>query len=235
MLEVICLQKDIIFQYKYMITFIIPSIGRSSLHRTLESLLHQNCKEWKAVVIFDGVKNNCSTKDERISFVEIEKTDCVLNQASTVRNSGLQYVNTEWVGFVDDDDTIAKDYVECFHDECKRFMFDIYIYRMVNKDHKIFPSLTSKSIIPCDVGISFMVRKEICVENPFVNSHCEDYDFLKNMMDMKKKIIISSYVKYFVKSIEDEYEPFSFDDSYNIFLNGYNPYLYKEIFMSLSM
>ena len=39
------------------------------------------------------------------------------------------------------------------------FNFDLFIYRMINQDLKIFPSLLSKDLIPCDVGISFIAKK----------------------------------------------------------------------------
>ena len=41
-----------------MITFIIPTIGRNTLTRTVISLLQQTNKNWKAIIIFDGIKSN---------------------------------------------------------------------------------------------------------------------------------------------------------------------------------
>lgn len=38
------------------ITFIIPSINRETLSRTIDSLFKQSNPNWKAIIIFDGVK-----------------------------------------------------------------------------------------------------------------------------------------------------------------------------------
>ena len=70
------------------ITFIIPSIGRNSLLNTINSLKNQNNNNWKAIIIFDGCKNILDENyiNDQISFYEIEKTKCVINQTSDVRN-----------------------------------------------------------------------------------------------------------------------------------------------------
>ena len=173
---------------KDIITFIIPSIGKESLKYSIESLTNQTSQNWKAIIVFDGCKNNLNEtlNDDKFSIYEINKTSCVINQASEVRKFALQYVDTKWVAFLDDDDTISTDYVEYFLKQTNIFQFDLFIYRMINKDLKIFPSLESKDIIPCDVGISFIVKKTIFDSIQFENSHCEDYDFLH----LVKKIII---------------------------------------------
>ena len=36
------------------VTFIVPSKGRESIHRTVESLINQTDDRWEAVIIFDG-------------------------------------------------------------------------------------------------------------------------------------------------------------------------------------
>jgi hypothetical protein len=44
----------------FIITFIIPTIGRISLNETINSLYNLENKNWNAIIIFDGVKNNVS-------------------------------------------------------------------------------------------------------------------------------------------------------------------------------
>ena len=222
---------------KNVITFIIPSIGRDSLKYSVESLINQTSENWKAIIVFDGCKNNLeeTLNNDKFSIYEIEKTSGVINQASEVRNYALQYVNTKWVAFLDDDDTISNDYVEYFLKQTNIFQFDLFIYRMINKDLKIFPSLESKDIIPCDVGISFIVKKTVfdCVS--FKNSHCEDYDFLNLVKKNNYLILISNTIKYFVKSFESDYinEQLEYGDLYKIFINGVNPFIYLHYFHNL--
>jgi len=218
------------------LTFIIPSIGRNSLINTINSLNNQTSNNWKAIIIFDGCKNNLdpSIFNNNISFYEINKTNCVINQASDVRNYALQFVNDDcnWIAFLDDDDTIHYDYVEYFFNQKNLFNFDIFIYRMINKENKIFPSLQSKDLIPCDVGISFIVKKNIFNNIKFENSHSEDYDFLNKAKNYNYLILISNNIKYFVKSDLNDFEDFqlNYGDKFKIFLNNINPYLYLYFF-----
>lgn len=219
------------------ITFIIPSIGRDSLKNSIESLKNQTSENWRVIIVFDGCKNtlNNDIENDKIFIYEIDKTSCVINQASDVRNFALQFVETKWVAFLDDDDTISNDYVEYFFKESKIYQFDLYIYRMINKDLKIFPSLESKDILPCDIGISFIAKKTIFDSIQFKNSHCEDYDFLNLVKRNKYLILISNTIKYFVKSSNENYldEQLEFGDYYKLFINGINPFIYLHYFYSL--
>ena len=99
------------------ITFIIPTIGRQSLQNSINSLLKQTIKDWHAIIIFDGIKCNLNNNDERIQIIEIEKTGININSAGNVRNYGMSLATTEWIAFLDDDDTIAIDYIETFNYE----------------------------------------------------------------------------------------------------------------------
>ena len=210
------------------ITFIIPSIGRNSLLNTIDSLKNQNNNNWKAIIIFDGCKSilNENYINNQISFHEIEKTNCVINQASDVRNYALQFVESNWIAFLDDDDTISNDYVDYFLNQKNIFNFDLFIYRMINQDLKIFPSLLSRDLIPCDVGISFIAKKDIFNKIKFENSHCEDYDFLNLVKKNNYLILISNTIKYFVKSnyIDYKEKQLEYSENYKVFINGINPF-----------
>ena len=52
------------------ITFIIPSLNRPTLERTIESLINQTNPNWKCVIIYDGVDGN-SFEDDRIKTIKI--------------------------------------------------------------------------------------------------------------------------------------------------------------------
>ena len=71
-----------------MITFILPTLGRDSLKKSIESIINQTNKKWKAIVIFDGcqINKNLIVEHDQISYYEIKKSDGVINQASSVRN-----------------------------------------------------------------------------------------------------------------------------------------------------
>lgn len=97
-----------------MITFIIPSINRPTLQRTIDSLLNQTSPNWRAIVVFDGV-DGITFEDERIIVLRINKTGLEgpkNGQSGLVRNEGIKLVKTDWIGFLDDDDSLDKNYVK---------------------------------------------------------------------------------------------------------------------------
>lgn len=196
-----------------MITFIIPSIGRETLSRTLQSLYSQTIANWKAIVVFDGIKNNLSTSitDERVTIYEIEKKGEDLNSAGNVRNYAIEKCDTEWVAFVDDDDTISNNYIELFNKELELCPeLDTIIFRM-NYLNNIIPPLSYKDIIKNHVGISFAMKKQIFDNGIiFIPSKVEDFLILDKIKNKNYKMCISPYICYFVRD-----KPIQSEDLFN--------------------
>jgi len=189
---------------KSFITFIIPTIGRKSLINSINSLIMLNDNDWKAIIIFDGVKNNLDIQDPKIKIIEIEKNGIIdkKNSAGIVRNIGIKNIDydTEWIGFLDDDDYISPEYICNLKEEIKQNNnIEVCIFRMIYENGCILPSKFDKNINRCKVGISFTIKKYITDKFFFINNPFEDYLYLKELERNKYKIIISSYVSYFVK------------------------------------
>ena len=184
-----------------MITFIIPSIGRDTLINSIQSIQNQTNENWKLIVIFDGVKSTLDFQDDKIKVFEIEKTGEGTNNAGNVRNDGMQYVDTEWIAFLDDDDTISNDYIQHFIDEQTLFpSMDVLIFRMLNY-HCILPSNYTDDFYINSVGISFCMKKKIFDEgNLFVPSNKEDFNMLDKIRSNHYHMNISPYLTYFVRS-----------------------------------
>jgi len=186
------------------ITFIIPTIGRPSLKQSLESLLNQTIYDWNAIVIFDGIKNNndFEINDNRIKYIEIDKIGNV-GYSGYVRNIGfkeIDYYNTEWIGFLDDDDTLGPSYIEKLKEEISiKPTIEVCIFRMSDSKGNIIPNKLIKNIIKCNIGISFAIKSQLTKNYLFQNNKYEDYIYLKNLEYKKHKIVISSYVNYFVR------------------------------------
>jgi len=191
-----------------MITFIIPTIGRQTLQNSINSLLNQTIKEWRALIIFDGIKSSIINKDKRIEIIEIEKLGLNVNSAGLVRNYALSLVKTEWIAFLDDDDIISDDYIEIFYKEIKLYPeTDLLIFRM-NNHGRIIPKLDTNNFYLCDVGISFTMRKKIYNNGLiFVPDGAEDFLYLDKIRRNGYKIMISPYTKYHVRTnrIEDDF------------------------------
>jgi hypothetical protein len=188
------------------ITFIIPSIGRTSLKDSIESLLLQIDENWNAIIIFDGIKKNIEITDNRIKYIEIDKIgyNGSRNSAGFVRNIGLNIINkleTEWIGFLDDDDYLSNDYICKLKEEILlNKLVDVCIFRMAYQNKYILPTEFDKNINRNRVGISFAIKSYIKDNILFNNNPFEDYFYLKELQNNKYKIIISTYVTYFIKT-----------------------------------
>lgn len=184
------------------ITFIIPTLGRQTLSRTIDSIYLQKSNDWKAIIIFDGIKNNLSGKyanDKRIIILEKPKTGFInsrnISFAGEVRNYAFDLVDTKWIGFIDDDDVILPNYIEELkkEDDEKK---DFILFRM-NYD-KVVPKIGINTIIHNEAGISFVVKNEIVKKHNlrFKNDGSEDFHFLKNMENLGLKYIVSEAITY---------------------------------------
>jgi glycosyltransferase involved in cell wall biosynthesis len=177
------------------ITFIIPTIGRETLSRTVQSLLNQTNKNWKCIIVYDGIEPH-KFEDGRILVIKSEKMGGFgqhHGNAGLVRNEGIKLVTTEWIGFVDDDDTIHPQYVETLENNYREY--DLVIWRMKYENGLIIPRLTNSNIYYGNVGISFSYKNK---GNYFFEKNWdgEDFTFVNNLLNDKFKYIITSSVYY---------------------------------------
>ena len=184
------------------VTFIIPTIGRTTLEKTIRSLQQQTCVNWLAIIIFDNVIPTIENNDPRILFMICNKLGECSNYAGRVRNYGMNFVKTQWIAFLDDDDSISPNYVEKFHEEIVNYSTDVIIFRM-HFDSDILPDIDTNDFYKCKVGISFAIRKKIVDSGLiFSPSKYEDYEYLSLIKSNNYTIMISPYVLYFVRDYD---------------------------------
>jgi hypothetical protein len=113
----------------------------------------------------------------------------------------MSFVETKWIAFLDDDDIIETDYIETFYNEMNLYNdLDIIIFRM-NDNRRIIPKLKTDNFYLCDVGISFILKKEIYDEGcKFTPDGAEDFLYLDKIRKLGKRMMISPYVKYYVRN-----------------------------------
>ena len=186
------------------ITILIPSIGRFTLTKTLNSLLQLNNSNWTAIVGFDGCSPPKPVLDPRINYVYLKKIGGGLNQGGMVRNSLFPLVLTDWMCFLDDDDTFRPNYVDAFLNEIQSAPdADCVIFRMSydKNDSVVLPPANSSSFQMCQVGISFAVKKSFLTQNNvrFENNSFEDFYFLEKIKQSGGKIIFSKEITYNVR------------------------------------
>jgi glycosyltransferase involved in cell wall biosynthesis len=183
------------------ITFIIPTIGRSSLQQTIHSLLKQTNPNWKAIIIFDGVEPTIRNFYNKITILKHTKVG-VANHAGAVRNYGISHATTEWVAFVDDDDGIKNTYVETFYQELK-YKSDVILFRMLFNG-EILPPVNATNFHKGKVGISFAVKKHLFDNGiMFEPSEFEDFVYLDKCRLLKYRILLSPYLLYFVRNYDN--------------------------------
>lgn len=200
-----------------LITFIIPTINRISLHWTLLTLLNQTINNWNAILIFDGCEPIDKDvleilSDNRFIYICINKLgrikDKIHGSAGFVRNIGMSLVKTPWIAFLDDDDNLLPNYVEALIEELKITpTADLISFRMIDNS-EIIPPFYIRNIELGRFGISFCYKTTLFREGfKFKQSEQEDFDLINDIKNAKKKIIISPFVTYLVRNsrnISDE-------------------------------
>jgi glycosyltransferase involved in cell wall biosynthesis len=184
---------------KNKITFVIPSIGRNTLKRSIDSLNKQTNDSWNAIIVYDGVEPEIDFSSDKIKTIKIPKTGVMGNhhgQSGLVRNYGLDICDTEWVGFLDDDDTIDSNYVETLL--TKYNDLDLVIWRMRYVNNMVIPRIGNDNIVFGNIGISISFKKKFLDGGlRFKNNRDgEDFDIVKSMVEISDKYLITNEVYY---------------------------------------
>ena len=182
-----------------LITFIIPSINRPTLNNTIQSLLNQTNPNWECFVLYDGVIGK-EFDDPRIKTINLEKIGKKGERhgnAGLVRNEGIKMSNTDWIGFLDDDDTIHQDYVKTLSE--KYLSYDFIVWRMKTLEGKVYPPINMNLLIINKVGIS--VAFKTTIQNKLFNSNSdhEDFDFVDNLQKETKNFTITPEIYYNIR------------------------------------
>jgi len=187
-----------------MITFVIPSIGRESLNKTILSLIEQSNQEWRAIVGLDGLKleevESGNLYDNRIEIIELEKSGKIGKKhgvGGEVRNKIIQRITEGIIAFVDDDDTLDKHYVEKIYKYFEDQRVDCLVIRAIHPNGFVMPPVGTKQLRLGNVGISFAANRRFLLKHDlfFEPSEAEDFDLLKRI-SLKGKIKLSDYIGY---------------------------------------
>ncbi len=92
------------------VCFIVPSVGRDSVFRTITSIEKQTNSNWKCIIMLDVPQPIAPIINDKLSVYS-----CYKKNVGLTRNEALARLNVsacDWIAFVDDDDTVAPTYVE---------------------------------------------------------------------------------------------------------------------------
>jgi glycosyltransferase involved in cell wall biosynthesis len=95
---------------------ILPTIGRDSLYRAVQSIIDQTYTNWTLYIIGDGVDTkHYPILDELYKHPWIECYSLIEQHASygaTARNFGISQGNSNWIAYIDDDDIWCSNHLE---------------------------------------------------------------------------------------------------------------------------
>lgn len=193
-----------------MVTFIIPSTNQHNLIYTLSSIVQQIRTNWRAIVVFYGCEPTDPAvlsilQDTRFLYFCIKRLQtnyaALYEQIGYIRNIGLQFVhNTDWVGFIDEGDTITRAYLSCVEHEVNYTHYAEAIIFKMKCGNDIFPPQDCYTITQQLVGSSFAIRSHIVTQGyTFTSSAFEDFHFLHHLKSVGKPIVMSPFVVYCVK------------------------------------
>ena len=209
------------------VAFVIPTVGRPSLTRAVESLLNQTRPDWRAILVADGVTAEslprAAVQDARVTVLPIPLAPRPF-PAAAVRNAAIplllqwQSATTQtnghvatltapppplWVAFLDDDDVVLPQYVEWLMEasaaspDASAVVFRMALERRGR--HLILPPPDTHRLCLGWVGISFALRVPVFQETPFRPSHTEDVALLQKLFWTGKTVLLSEHVAYRVR------------------------------------
>jgi hypothetical protein len=147
------------------------------------------------------------SEDPRFLFLEVA-CPVEANFGGAARNMAFQFVDTRWVGMIDDDDVLDHSYVSYLIDEEQRHPdASCVLFRMYRSDLGLVPPAHghgSTTIENQQAGISFALKHDITKNQTgklglqFQPGYMEDYVLLTAVLNMQLKLVISPRVAYFV-------------------------------------
>ena len=169
----------------YFNTFIIPTIGRNTLKRAIESVLALD--NTLVLVVYDGFNQKPPIIHDDVIYLETKKP---CKNAGIVRNLGISYiaknVNTSYISFLDDDDIIKPDFNLVVKNHKK---YDVLIHSIEFPYHpngrKKLPIKSGTGIHRGNMGIAMSIKANILhkYDIKFTNDKGEDYIFAKSLID----------------------------------------------------
>jgi len=201
-----------------LVTFVVPTLGRESLTRTIDSLRAQTDDGWRAVVVSDGRRAGLTVPldlaDDRVTVTSAPAT----GSAGLTRNHALPWIETQYTAFVDDDDAIEPEYVARLRDIAGRLRSDVVVFRMDHPELGVLPDWEDPRIEWGQVGISFAIRstwfteyglsfiREHDVNDRFGSAANEDIRLLTLIKRLHGAFHIADYVGYRVRPGATEWE-----------------------------
>lgn len=176
------------------LTLVIPTLGRSLLRRTLESVMAGTAWPVRVIIVDQGRKPEiaglCGELRER--GLEIDYVPSVLTGRSCGLNAGIERVTGRYFAIIDDDCPVAPDWIACMGERLRRHPGAIVTGRAVPGEGEVQlvvvtsqvesvqrrPSLKFDRMTGANVGMSLDVFRAVgqFTEEPCMRT-AEDVEF----------------------------------------------------------
>lgn len=167
------------------LTVIVPTIGRSSLETTLDSIASQIQTADQVLVVADGVyprSKNLVTK-YGIQYDYLELPDGPHHDwGARARNFGIEQAGRAYIAFMDDDDQYLSRAFYSIKNAIKLFPGHPFLFRMLHQKSIIWrnPNLTLGNVSSQMVVVPNNQEKLA----RFTERYEGDYDFIKDTSDL---------------------------------------------------
>lgn len=245
------------------ISVVIPVYNaKDYLFDCIKSLLDQTLSDCEFIFVNDG-----STDNSREIIEKYQKEDprlILINQENKgigeARNSGINIANGEYIGFLDNDDFIKDDFLECLYNKAIKDDLDILISKTIlGRDSKFIikdngfeknlifdKTFIKKNIIPNLLRVEdlFAVWNKI-YKRSFINENSirfpgnrvieEDNMFNLQAFNKAEKVLFTDYAGYYYREVANSKSRLTIENDYfSKALEKYNFDFKKEYDLSIS-
>lgn len=183
-----------------LISVVIPVYKvENYLERCVDSILNQTYKNLEIILVDDGSPDSCpvicdSYKNKNNNIIVIHKTNGGLSDA---RNAGIDVASGSYLAFVDSDDYVESDYIECMYESIKKYNADIAIcsYQSVYENGRI---LKQKENVDCVLSPKDTLEKMLYQKDFNVSAWAKLYNInlFKSIRFPVGKIFEDAYTTY---------------------------------------
>lgn len=206
------------------------------LTKCIDSIINQTYKDLEIILVDDGSTDNSgqicdqyAKKDNRIKVIHKEN-----GGLSDARNVGIKNSTGEYLSFIDSDDYIDKDMIECLYNAITNTNSDIavcgkyiegetgkYYLKNVNSQLKIYDSKEALKSILTNNLIDVSACDKLFIKTLFKdiqfpkNKYFEDMGTIYKLIDLCNSIVHIGSAKYHYIQRQDSITKTKFDMRYN--------------------
>lgn len=192
-------------------TFVVPTLGRDTLQRAVDSVYAQTDEDWELYVLGDGVIPRFDRPEGRFHDIHYGAIPPGAGgSAGLTRNRAWDIYEmtcgprTEWFAFLDDDDQVAPNYVRNLRAHAEDYPWaDVVVFRMKHPRLGFLPPPTGELRLGT-VGISFALKEKVFEKHKFKRedrskAFHEDWEMISEVQKDGHRIFLSPHVNYLVR------------------------------------